>query len=43
VGDVGPEIAPQRNLLRPDVLEAAEAILGHSWPIEGDAFAKHYA
>ena len=36
-GDVGPQIAPQRDLLRLDVLEAAEALLGHSWPIEGDA------
>jgi hypothetical protein len=36
-GDVGPQIAPQRDLLRLDVLEAAEVLLGHSWPIEGDA------
>ena len=36
-GDVGPQIAPQRDLLRLDVLEAAEALLGHSWPLEGDA------
>ena len=34
-GEVGPQIAPQRDLLRLDVLEAAEALLGHSWPIDG--------
>ena len=36
-GDVGPQMAPERDLLRLAVLEAAEALLGHSWPIEGDA------
>lgn len=35
-GEVGPQMAPQRDLLRLDVLEAAEALLGHSWPIEGN-------
>jgi hypothetical protein len=34
-GEVGPQMAPQRELLRLDVLEAAEALLGHPWPLEG--------
>ena len=37
-GEVGPQIAPQRDLLRLDVLKAAEALLGHSWPIDGASF-----
>ena len=36
-GEVGPRMARRLDLLRLDVLEAAEALVGHSWPIEGDA------